>query len=151
MCDNAIYFEDLVPGRIWAWGEYTVTKEEIVAFARQYDPQPFHIDEEAARASVFRGLTASSVHTIAIENKMLHLDNGPRFIAIAQLAMEDIVFPNPVRSGDQLCISLECIAARESRSKPDRGIAIERCILTNQRDEECLRSKHTILVPKRVV
>jgi len=147
--DDGIYFEDLVPGATWKWGEYKVTREEIIAFARRYDPQPFHLDEEAARASVFHGLTASSVHTIALENKMFHLSDGPRFRALAQLAMADIAFPNPVRVGDRLHISLDCVAARESKSNANRGIAVEKCMLFNQRGEECFRCTHTILVPKR--
>ena len=149
MTRELVYFEDFEPGRTWEWGDYTVTKEEIISFASMYDPQPFHIDEEAALASVFQGLTASSVHTIAVENKMFHLEGGPRFIALAQLAMTDIAFPNPVRAGDSLRIRVACVSLRESKSKPDRGIVVEQCALLNQRGEECFRCTHTILVPKR--
>jgi acyl dehydratase len=148
MTRELVYFEDFAPGRTWEWGEYTVTREEIIAFASVYDPQPFHLDEEVALASVFQGLTASSVHTIAVENKMFHLKDGPRFIALAQLAMTDVSFPNPVRAGDQLRITVNCLSLRESQSKPDRGVVVQQCSLLNQRDEECFRCTHTILVPK---
>ena len=75
MTRELVYFEDFAPGRTWEWGEYTVTKEEIISFASMYDPQPFHVDEDAALASVFEGFTASSVHTIAV-------DKGPTTVAI---------------------------------------------------------------------
>lgn len=149
MAHQYVYFEDFSPGRTWDWGEYTVTKEEIVSFASMYDPQPFHLDEDAALASVFQSLTASGVHTIAVENKMFHLDDGPRFVALAQLAMTDISFPSPVRAGDRLRIEVICLSPRESKSKPDRGVVEQQCKLLNQYGDECFRCTHTILVPKR--
>ena len=149
MSDEIFYLEDLVPGRTWEWGEYSITKDEIVALARQYDPQPFHVDEEAANKSVFRGLTASSLHTLAVAYKMFHLDAGPRFKVLAQLSMTDVTFPNPVRPGDSLRMSMECLSVRESTSRPDRGIFVYKSTLLNQRGDACLSSTHTILVPKR--
>jgi acyl dehydratase len=149
MANEQVYFEDLEPGRTWKWGEYLVTREEIVEFARMYDPQPFHLDEAAALASVFRGFAASSIHTIALENKMFHLDDGPRFVALAQLGMTDLAFPAPVMAGDRLRIVVECISRRESQSKPDRGVVVEQCTLLNQDGVECFRCTHTILVPRR--
>jgi acyl dehydratase len=144
-----VYFEDLEPGRTWEWGEYVVTKEEIIEFASKYDPQPFHLDDAAALASVFQGFAASSVHTIALENRMFHLHDGPRFMALAQLAMTDLAFPAPVMAGDRLRIIVQCLSRRESQSKPDRGVVVEQCALLNQRDVECFRCTHTVLVPKR--
>lgn len=149
MIRQRIYFEDLESGRTWEWGDYVVTKEEIVEFASRYDPQPFHLAEAAARASVFQGFAASSVHTIALENKMFHLDGGPRFMTLAQLAMTDLSFPSPVMAGDRLRIVLECLSRRESRSRPGCGVVVERCSLLNQRDVRCFRCTHTVLVPKR--
>ena len=149
MKNERVYFEDLEPGRTWEWGEYVVTQEEIVEFASKYDPQPFHLDEAAALASVFRGFAASSVHIVALENKMFHLDGGPRFMALAQLEMTDLAYPAPVMAGDRLRIVVRSVSRRESRSKPDRGVVIEQSTLLNQNEIECFRCTHTVLVPRR--
>ena len=143
------YHEDYSPGRTWTWGSYVATRDGIIAFARQYDPQPFHLDEEAAARSVFGGLTAAGVHTIAIENRMFHLDGGPRFRALALLGISDLTLPNPVRVNDTLTISLECISVRESRSKPDRGVVVTKSELLNANGEICLALTRSILVPRR--
>ena len=142
------YLEDYAPGRIWTWGTYSVSRDEIIAFARQWDPHPFHLDDEAAARSVFGGLTAAGVHTIAIENRMFHLDDGPRFRALALLGISDLVLPNPVRVNDGLTIWLECISARGSSSKPDRGVAVTKSSLLNGSRDVCLALTRTILVPR---
>ena len=142
------YLEDYSPGRTWTWGSYVVSREEIIAFARQYDPQPFHLDEEAAARSVFGGLTAAGVHTIAIENRMFHLDDGPRFRALALLGISDLTLPNPVRVNDALTISFECISVRDSKSKPDRGVTVTKSNLFNASGEVCLALTRSVLVPR---
>ena len=146
---STYFFEDYSPGRVWEWGEYVVTREEIISFASQYDPQPFHLDEEVAARSVFGGLTAAGVHTIAIWNKMFHLDHGPRFRALALLAISEITLPNPVRPGDILRVSYECTSIRESKSRHDRGITVTESSLVNQESDVCMTCTSSILVPKR--
>jgi acyl dehydratase len=141
------YLEDYAPGRTWTWGTYSVSRDEIITFARQWDPHPFHLDDEATARSVFGGLTAAGVHTIAIENRMFHLDDGPRFRALALLGISDLVLPNPVRVNDRLTILLECISARGSSSKPDCGVAVTRSKLLNPSGEVCLALTRSVLVP----
>ena len=134
------FLQDYSPGRVWTWGEYAVSREEIISFAKLYDPQPFHLDDAAAARSVFGGLTAAGVHTIAIENKMFHLDGGPRFRALALLALSEITLPNPVRVGDTLTIVLECMSVRDSSTKPDRGVVVTKSALLNAEQEVCTRA-----------
>ena len=142
------YFEDYVVGDYVQGGSYMVTKDEIVAFAREYDPQPFHIDEEAAKASVFGGLTASGFHTVAIQGKLIHAlpDKGA---VIAGLGWDEVRFANPVHVGDTLTLHLVCIETRPSTSKPDRGVVRSSITLRNQRGEDVLTSIHSILVKRR--
>jgi acyl dehydratase len=128
------YFEDYEPGVVRDVGSYEVSREEIVGFASRYDPQPFHIDEKAARASIFGGLTASSTHTFALMS-LIHARHGEKSALVANLGAEALKFPNPVRPGDTLRMTSECLSKRPSRSRPGIGIVTTRTVIANQRDE----------------
>ena len=144
------YFEDFNIGEVHRSGGYTVTQEEIVRFARAFDPQPFHIDESVAATSVFGGLTASGAHTVALQLKLIHESGaGKDDVVLAALGWDEVRFPNPVRPGDTLSLSIECMERRTSDSKPDRGIVKNRVTLENQKGETVLTSIHTILVARR--
>lgn len=130
-----MYFEDFTVGRTFESPSVTVTEADIVAFARRFDTQPFHLDAEAARQSPYGGLIASGIHTIALTFK-LFLDTGA--LAAASLGspgLDEIRWLRPVRPGDTLRVVIEVLAARPSSSKPDRGIVTFRYQTLDQRGE----------------
>jgi acyl dehydratase len=128
------YFEDLSVGQRFRSGTYTVDADQIKAFARAWDPQPFHLDEEAAARTVFGGLVASGWHTVAISMRLLvtgelHPANG-----ILGLGVEDLRWLKPVRPGDTLRVESEIVEVRPSMSRPDHGVVKIRHTTTNQED-----------------
>ena len=142
------FFEDLERGYRTQVGEYALTADEIVEFASRWDPYPFHTDPASARDSVFGGLTASSCHLFAIATLLFHRE--PRPIAVlAMLGKDEIRFPNAARPGDRLTYTTECVEARPSRSKPDRGIATLRDALLNQAGVPILTQRVSLLVARR--
>ena len=128
------YFEDLKAGDRFKSGTYKVTEEQIISFAREFDPQPFHLDPAVARQTMFKGLIASGWHTAAITMRLfvrtLNFAEG----AIG-LGVDELRWPNAVRPGDVLQVETEIVDLRESRSKPSRGIVRIRNVTTNQRGE----------------
>jgi acyl dehydratase len=130
------YFEDIqLNNPRFSPQAHTVTAEEIKKFATQWDPMPFHIDEEMAKLSPIGKLFASSVHTVAIGVKLSHDMMEKDIAVIAGLGWNDLKFPKPVCAGDSLRLKSEIIEKRESRSKPDRGIITSHNTLINQNDE----------------
>lgn len=130
------YFEDYRVGDSYPTDSHRVGKEEIIAFARQWDPQPWHTDEEAARASVFGGLTACSAHIFSIFSMISpRWSNGAIQQPIASLGFDQLRMLKPVYAGDTLhCVS-NVETARRSSSKPDRGIVASRVDMHNQHGE----------------
>jgi acyl dehydratase len=143
------YFEDYTVGESFEHGAYEVTADEIMAFARQYDPQPFHLDLEAAAASVFGGLTASGYHIVAIQGALIQSSPEADAAVMAGLGWDDVRFQNPARVGDTLSIRFTCLEARPSGSKPDRGIARIMIEVLNQDRQVVVSSVHNILVRRR--
>ena len=128
----AQYFEDFRPGQTVELGSRTVTEEEIVAFARQWDPQPFHVDADAARESVFGGLIASGWHTGAIWMR-LYVDSLLGDAAgLGSPGVEELRWLAPVRPGDTLTGRLEVLEATPSQRRPDRGTIRIRAEMVNQ-------------------
>ena len=144
-----LYFEDVEIGTISKAGTYPVSKEEIIQFAKQYDPVPRHIDEEAAARSIFGGLTACSAHTFAIFI-LLTTRLQPRLHVLAGLSWDELRLPHPVRPGDELDLETTVLEMRESKSKPDRGIVNTRVLLRNQRRETVLECTSNIFVARRL-
>ena len=143
-----LYFEEMEVGAVSTAGPYLVTRDEIIAFATQYDPVPRHIDEEAAARSMFGGLAASGAHTFA----MLILLTGrlhPRQQTLAGLGWDELRLPNPVRPGDALDLEVTIVEKRESKSKPDRGIVRRRVLLRNQKRETVLECFASVLIARR--
>jgi acyl dehydratase len=142
------YFEEIEVGASRKAGPYLVSKNEIVQFAKQYDPVPRHIDEDAAVGSVFGGLSASSANTFSIfillTTKLDH-----RFHVLAGMGWDELRLPNPVRPDDELDLETIVLDKRESRSKPDRGIVRDQIQLRNQRRETVLQCIGNVLVAKR--
>ena len=142
-----LYLEDLKTGDVFKSGEYAITAEEIKAFAGRYDPQPFHMDEEAARDTFFQGLAASGWHTCAIT---MRLFVGSVPIAGGLIgAGSDVSWSQPTRPGDTLHVDSTILDITPSRSKPDRGIVTIQSDTINQRGELCQRAVSRVLAFKR--
>jgi acyl dehydratase len=143
------YFEDLVVGQEYSCGTTSVDLAAIKAFAAAFDPQPFHLDEAAARASIFGRLVASGWHTVALTMRML-VDGELRSLwGLVGLGADELRWPRPVVPGDVLSVKWEVLELRPSSSKPDRGTARLRVTTRNQRDEVVLTFITTILLPRR--
>lgn len=144
------YLDDLAPGTTFVTRAKTLSEAEILDFAFQYDPQPFHIDKEYAKDGPFGGLIASGAHTIAIAVRML-VQSGA-FAPEASLGspgFEELKFLRPVRPDDTLHARGEVLEVKPSRSKPDRGAMRYRLTIVNQRDEEVLSMVGTQFLLRR--
>jgi len=132
-----LYLEDLQPGQIHrSAGEPAVMNAEgIKTFARQFDPQPFHLDEASAAKTFFRGLAASGWHTAAVTMKLLVEGGLPLAGGVIGAGAEEVRWPRPVRPGDRLRVESEVLEVRPSRSKPEQGLAKVRTTTLNQNDE----------------
>ena len=143
-----LYLEDLVVGQRFSSGTRRIDADQITAFAREFDPQPFHLDAEAARHTLFGGLAASGWHTAAITMR-LFVDGGLPLAGGLIGAGGEITWPAPTRPGDVLQVHSEIVDIRPSRSKPDRGIVTFRSETRNQRDEIVQIFTGKIVVPRR--
>ena len=129
------YFEDVEVGEVTRFGRYGVTREEIVEYARQFDPQPFHLDEEAARASMFGGLIASGWHTGAMMMRMVADHMVPENATSGSMGFDDLKWLKPVRPGDVLSVESVVLEKTESRRRADRGTVRVESRVSNQRGE----------------
>jgi len=141
------FYEDFTVGDSTTLGSHRVSKDEIVAFARDWDPRPFHLDEEAARASVFGGLTASSCHAYAIASLITARSEGD--VAAAAMLSVELRLSTPIRPDDELVLSTSCLSKRPSASRPGLGVIETRSTLTNQTGEATLELTSTWLVRQR--
>jgi acyl dehydratase len=140
LSEHAIwYFEDYVPGRTVDCGSFSISEAEITAFAREYDPQPFHIDPVVAASGPFGGLIASGWQTTSMTMRLLveHFV-GPE-TGLGAAGVDEIRWPRPVRPGDTLHVRAAVLEARRSNSKPDRGIIRSMAEVTNQHGETVMR------------
>lgn len=129
------FFEDYPPGHIYKFGSVVMNEEEILAFARQYDPQFFHTDPEGAVQSRFGGLIASGWHTIGVTMRMLVEHYLSHTAAMASPGVDELRWTAPVRPGDTLSVRVETLEARPSRTKTDRGMVRAKIETLNQRGE----------------
>jgi acyl dehydratase len=128
------YYEDLVEGERLHCRPVAITKEAIVSFAREFDPQPFHTDEDAAAQSFFGGLIASSLHILSACTRVLVEAQGEVAI-MGGVGMDEVKMYNPVRPGDILTVEAWWSDLKRSRSKPDRAFVAVRCEVINQQGE----------------
>lgn len=143
------YLDDLSPGDRFIGGPVTVTTEDIIAFARSFDPQPFHLDPEAARDSVFGGLAASGWHTAGLTMRMIVGSTSRLAGGYVGMGVEAVNWPKATRPGDTLRIESEILEVRPSAKRPDRGIARVRTTTFNQQDEVVQVMTANLLVPRR--
>jgi acyl dehydratase len=143
-----MYLEDFAVGMVFAGGARQVTTDEIKAFAREYDPQPFHTDEAAARDTFFEGLAASGWHTAAITMRLL-IEYGPPVAGGLIGGATEVSWPQPTRPGDVLRIAAEIMDVKPSRSRPERGMVVMRSETKNQRNEVVQVLTAKMVVPRR--
>ncbi|HUO28191.1 MAG TPA: MaoC family dehydratase [Bryobacteraceae bacterium] len=144
----SLYLEDLQPGQRFTSATHLLEESQIKAFAAEFDPQPFHLDESAARASVFRGLAASGWHTAALAMRLMVTGGLPIANGLIGLGGE-IAWPRPARPGDTLRLESEILEIQPSRSKPGQGIVTARNSLLNQDGEAVYVFTAKILVFRR--
>lgn len=135
-------FEDFTPGRVFDLGTTVVDRDEMVAFARRFDPQPFHLDEDAARESIFGGLAASGWFTAGLWMRAYADGVLNRATALGSPGGDELSWPAPVFAGDELHASMEVLEARRSRSRPGLGLVRLRALL-RRGDEVVFRSTFT--------
>lgn len=141
-----LYFEDFEIGASRSAGGYELREEEIVDFARRWDPQPWHVDREAALRSPMEGITASSAHTYAIAALLLNRMDPVAGIASLRHEFE---LPAPARPGDTLTLTMTCVAKRVSASKPDRGLVTFDSEMKNQAGLTVLKLSSLMMIRTR--
>ncbi len=144
-----IYLEDLKPGMVLPLGSVTVDRQELLEFARRYDPQPFHTDEEAARASIYGGLISSGWLTVSLGMRRIVDGFLARAASLGSPGVDEVRWLRPVRPGDTLAYGAEILEVTPSRSKPDRGAVRVRYEAVNQHGEVVLRMTGVQLLGRR--
>jgi acyl dehydratase len=146
--DAGLYLDDLQLGQRFQSGTYAIEEAQIKAFAAEFDPQPFHLDERAAQASIFKGLAASGWHTAAIAMRLL-VDGGLPFAHGVVGLGGEIAWPRPTRPDDILHVESEIVEITPSRSKPHQGIVTVRVTMFNQNGEAVYLLTAKLLVLRR--
>lgn len=146
---NELYLEDLQIGDRFGSDTIEVTEEGIFEFARQFDPQPFHLETAAAEKSIFKELTASGWHTAAMSMRLFVTGEFKPVGGSIGLAVDELRWPQPVRPGDILKVETEILDVRKSRSKPDRGIIRIRNVTTNQKAEVVQTFLASVMIRRR--
>ncbi|OBU84789.1 MaoC family dehydratase [Chromobacterium subtsugae] len=135
-----IYFEDLQPGQRFLSPTHTLSEAEIIAFARQFDPQPFHIDPAAAKDSFFNGLAASGWHTSSLSMRLVEGSAlGQAANGLIGMQIDQMRWPQPTRPGDTLQVEVEVLDKRRSGSQPGFGVVKVRWQTRNQRGETAMQ------------
>lgn len=145
------YLEDFAVGQTFGSGRLIVDKERIKSFAAEFDPQPFHLDEEAARETVFRGLAASGWHTAALTMRLLVESDLRPAGGIVGAGFDEFRWPRPVRPGDELRIQSEVLEVRPSKSRPEQGLVKVRTTTSNQDGDAVQVLVANLVVPRRPV
>ena len=137
------FFEDFSPGEVIEFGDYLITEEEILEYARRYDPQPFHVDRKAAAESIFGGLIASGWMTGSIMMRLLVEHFISPVSGMGSPGVDEVRWPKPVRAGDRLSVRITTIEAKRSQSKPDRGIIQVQQEMINQHGDTVMSLRGT--------
>jgi acyl dehydratase len=145
-----IHYEDLVPGTIAKFGNYEVTREEVLEFARKYDFQPFHLSDEEAAKTHFGRISASGWHTGAMTMSMMvaHMQQNPQ-AGLGSPGIDELRWVKPVYPGDTLRVETELLEKRRSRSRPEMGILKSQARVYNQNDELVMTLKSNGLIRVR--
>ncbi|HYX65394.1 MAG TPA: MaoC family dehydratase [Burkholderiales bacterium] len=143
------FLEDFAAGQKFGSARLRVEAERVKRFAAEFDPQPFHLDEAAARRSLFGGLAASGWHTAAMTMRLLVESELKPAGGIIGAGFDEFRWPRPVRPGDELRLEIEVLEVRPSRSRPEQGMVKIRTTTLNQKDEPVQVSVGNLVVPRR--
>ena len=143
------FAEDYKVGDSFELGQFEVTREEVVQFAQKYDPFPFHVDDEAAKATVFGGIISSGWLTALVWLRLMHSQFLCYETVLGSPGHEEMVWPTPVRPGDRLSGTVEIKESRVSKSKPELGFVRYTAKLTNQENEAVFITTSTLMVKSR--
>lgn len=143
------YLEDFAEGQTFGSGRLRIDKERVLAFAAEFDPQPFHLDEAAARNSIFGGLAASGWHTAAVTMRLMIETEIKPAGGFVGAGLDECRWPRPVRPGDELRVECEVLEVRPSKSRPEQGLVKLRTTTLNQDDESVLVHVVNMIVPRR--
>ena len=146
---SGMYLEDFAAGQRFGSGRMTVETDRIKSFAAEFDPQPFHVDEAAARHSMFQGLAASGWHTAAVTMRLLVESEFKPAGGIVGAGFDEFRWPRPVRPGDELHLDIEVLEVRPSKSRPDQGLVKVRTTTVNQNGEAVQIHVGNLVVPRR--
>lgn len=145
-----LYFEDFSAGQVFEQGGYTISLASAVAFAREYDPQYFHVDEEAAKDSFFGRLVVSGWQTAAVSMRLKAMSGlGQAAGGLIGLGLEAVAWPRAVYPGDTLRVVIEVLAVRGSKSKPGHGVVSYRMDTFNQEDAMVMSAQTSVLVERK--
>jgi len=142
-----LFYEDMIPGQSIKSPNVTVDRDELVDFAKRWDPMPYHIDE-AAGIAAFGSITAPGAFVIALKQRMIH-QLPDKHAVMASFGYDEVRFHAPVRPGDVLHLNFECVSRRTSNSKPDRGIVVIRLSMINQAAVTVMSHLDTVLMRRR--
>ena len=145
---GTLYLEDLSPGDRFTSGEHALDAAQIIEFGQRFDPQPFHLDEQAAKSSFFQGLAASGWHTASITMRLMVQSGLPLANGVIGSGGE-IQWPRPTRPGDVLHVESEVLEVTPSRSRPERGMVVVRSETRNQHGEVLQRLTTQLVVSRR--
>jgi acyl dehydratase len=143
------YLEDFAVGQIFGSARLRIEADQIKKFAAEFDPQPFHLDQEAARASIFQGLAASGWHTAALTMRLLVDSELKPAGGLVGAGFDEFRWPRPVRPGDELRVESEVLEVRPSKSRPGQGLVKVRMTTLNQNGEAVQILIANIVVPRR--
>lgn len=143
------YLEDFAVGQTFHSGRFQIDKERIQTFGAEFDPQPFHLDEDAARDTIFGGLAASGWHTAAVTMRLLVDSDIKPAGGIVGAGFDELRWPRPVRPGDELHVESEVLEVRPSRSRPGQGLIKVRTTTLNQNDEAVQVTVGNLVVQRR--
>jgi acyl dehydratase len=143
------YFEDFTPGQVIELGSRAITRDQILAFAKEFDPQPFHLDDEAAKKTIYGGLIASGWHTGSLMMRLLYDGLVQDTVSLGSPGVDELRWVKPVRPGDTLSGRVTVLECIPSRSKPDRGIVRSLVELRNQHGEVVVTSRGLSLFGRR--
>ena len=149
MEDQQLFFEDLELGRERELGSFSISKEDIVSFATEYDPQPYHVDEDAAEDSPFGGLVASGWHTLCLSTRVCVDGFRGSVSTMGGVGVDNLAWRTPARPGDTLTVNHEVIDKRVTESDPSRGLMRESVTVSNQRGETVLTYEVIGLVERK--
>jgi len=135
------YFEDYVAGSVYEFGAISVEQDEVIAFARRFDPQVFHMDPESAKETIFGGLIASGWHTAGLMMRLFAEHFVSKKASLGSPGVDELRWTKPVRPGDELSVRVTVLKTKRSRSKPDRGIVHSFIEVMNQNLEVVMSMK----------